>query len=54
MKKNPPLSSTTIVTRFEESCGTFGEGKKTIVVNDIRLVFLKKTKKKTYFILFYF
>jgi hypothetical protein len=27
-KLNPPLSSTTLINRFEGSCGTFGNGKK--------------------------
>jgi hypothetical protein len=36
MKNNPPLSSTTLVNRFEGSCGTFGKEKqKPTIVNDI-------------------
>jgi hypothetical protein len=27
-EKNPPLLSTTLINRFERSCGTFGKGKK--------------------------
>jgi hypothetical protein len=33
------------INSFEGSCGTFGEGKKSIVINDIGLVC---SKKKTY------
>jgi hypothetical protein len=42
MKKNLPLLSTMLIKRFEGSCGTFGEWeKKSIVVNDIRSVFME-------------
>jgi hypothetical protein len=27
-KKTPPLSSLTLINRFEGSCGKFGEGKR--------------------------
>jgi hypothetical protein len=41
MKKNPPLSSMTLINGFEKSCGTFGKGEtKPIVVKDTKLVFL--------------
>jgi len=36
-KKKPPLSSRTLINRFEGSYGTFGEGKP-IIINDIGLV----------------
>jgi hypothetical protein len=35
--------------RFERSCGTFGEGKKPIVANDIGLVCPPKNTKKNLF-----
>jgi hypothetical protein len=36
MKNNLPLSSTTLINRFEGSCGTFGEGKqKCTIIDDI-------------------
>jgi hypothetical protein len=48
MKKNPPLSSTTLIYGFEKSCGAFGKGgKKTIVVNDIMLVYFLEKKNFT-------
>jgi hypothetical protein len=35
LKENIPLLFTTFINRFEGSCGTFGEEKKFIIINDI-------------------
>jgi hypothetical protein len=45
--KKTPLLSTTLINKFERSCGTFKErgGKQPIVINDIRLVCLRKNIK---------
>jgi hypothetical protein len=39
---NFPLLSTTLINRFERSCGTFGEEKKLMFVNDIGSICLEK------------
>jgi hypothetical protein len=44
-EKKSPLLSMTFINRFKRSCGNFGEEKKTIVVNDIRLVCQEKNLK---------
>jgi hypothetical protein len=46
MKNNLPLLSIMLINRFEGICGTFGEGKKTIVINNIGLVCPEKRKEK--------
>jgi hypothetical protein len=43
-KKNPLLSPTMLINRFEGSCGTFGEEKKPNVVNNTWLTCLEKNK----------
>jgi hypothetical protein len=45
-EKNPLLSPTMLINRFERSCGTFGEEKKPNVVNNTWLTCLEK---KNYF-----
>jgi hypothetical protein len=41
-EKNPPLSSTTLINRFEGNCGTFGKGKqKSTIIDDIPSICLK-------------
>jgi hypothetical protein len=44
MENNPSLFSMTLINRFEGSCGTFGEEKKPMVVNNTKLICLEKIK----------
>jgi hypothetical protein len=46
-KKKSPLSSTTLINRFEGSCGTFGEQKKPNVIIAARLICPWKENKIT-------
>jgi hypothetical protein len=38
MENNPSLFSMTFINRFGGSCGTFGEEKKPMVVNNTKLI----------------
>jgi hypothetical protein len=44
MKNKPSLLSTMLINGFEGICGTFGKGKKTIVINNIGSVCPPKKK----------
>jgi hypothetical protein len=48
-EKNLPLLSMMFINRFEGSCGTFQEEKKSIVINDTGFVCFKKKKNCFFF-----